>query len=116
MNSIDNAYNIIVNVQALQQGINKSTLCKECVESKIETKFLDVLNYADKVRDKFASKVKQLPIKKKRKKEYYKQRKPSAEDILQNLTNCRRSHKFSWLDDYFAQQLIATSACYRDTT
>ena len=62
MNSTDNGNNIIVNVQALQQGINKSTLCKECIESKIEAKILHALKYADKVRDEFASKVEQLPL------------------------------------------------------
>ena len=61
MNSTDNGNNIIVNVQALQQGINKSTLCKECTESKIEAKILHALKYADKVRDEFASKVEQIP-------------------------------------------------------
>ena len=68
MNSTDNGNNIIVNVQALQQGINKSTLCKECIESKIEAKFLDVLKYADKVRDEFASKVEKLLLRTKKEK------------------------------------------------
>ena len=61
MNSTDNGNNIIVNVQALQKGINRSTLCKECTESKIEAKILHALKYADKVRDEFASKVEQIP-------------------------------------------------------
>ena len=104
MKATDIGNNIIVNVEALQQRINKTTLCKECIESKIESKILDVLKYADKVRDKFASKVEQLPIRtEKRKKEYYERHKPSAEDILQSLMNCRRSRKFSWLDDCMAQ-------------
>ena len=34
---------------------------------------------------------------------YYKQNKPSAENMLQSLTNRRKSKQFSWLNDCFAQ-------------
>ena len=102
MNS-KNDGNIIVNVNALRQSVNKSMICKECLESKIEQKMVDMLKYVDQVHDEFSSKVDQIPIRtQKGRREYCNLHKPTAGNILEKMRK-RRSGRFSWLDDCISQ-------------
>ena len=55
-----------------------------------------MLKYVDQVQDEFASKVDQMPIRtQKGRREYYNLHKPTAENILEKMRNCR-SGRFSW--------------------
>ena len=80
MNS-KNDGNIIVNVNALQQSVNKSTICKEFLESKIKQKMVDMLKYADQVQNEFASKV-----------EYVNQNTKRQKGVLQPTQTNRQKH------------------------
>ena len=83
---------IICNVQSMQEGINSTLVCKTCVEERIESKLVAILNHADRERKRFKEKVELIPMRTQNQRdEYIKMHQPSTEDMVKQLKKCSSS-------------------------